>query len=52
LNVALRNIGYDGTVHVPHGFRATASTLLRELQFEPELVELQRRIKLRTLSCL
>jgi integrase len=41
LNVALRNIGYDGTTHVPHGFRKTASTLLRALKFDVDVIEFQ-----------
>jgi integrase len=40
--VALRNLGYDGTVHVPHGFRASARTMLNEqLHFPREVIELQ-----------
>lgn len=41
LNVALRNMGYDGGTHVAHGFRSTASTLLHELGWESQLIELQ-----------
>jgi integrase len=41
LNVALRNMGYDGATHVGHGFRATASTLLHELGWDSQLIELQ-----------
>jgi integrase len=41
LNVALRNIGYDGKQHVAHGFRSTASTLLHEMGFDSQVIELQ-----------
>ena len=41
INVALRSMGYDGTVMVGHGFRATASTLLHEENWQPEVIELQ-----------
>lgn len=41
LNVALRNLGYDGATHVSHGFRSSASTLLHELGFPPEVIETQ-----------
>jgi len=30
LNMALRTLGYDGSTHVAHGFRATARSLLAE----------------------
>jgi integrase len=36
LNVALRNLGYDGTTHVAHGFRSSASTLLHETGRPPD----------------
>jgi integrase len=38
---ALRALGYDNTVQVPHGFRTTASTLLNELNFNRDVIELQ-----------
>jgi integrase len=38
---ALRALGYSSDVHTPHGFRTTASTLLNERGFNPELVEMQ-----------
>lgn len=42
LNVALRGIGYDTkTQQCAHGFRSTASTLLHELGFPAEVIELQ-----------
>ena len=41
LNAALRNLGYDGSTHVAHGFRVTASTLLHELGYAPEVIETQ-----------
>lgn len=41
INAALRAMGYDGDVMVGHGFRATASTLLHELGWPPEVIELQ-----------
>jgi integrase len=41
LNVALRSLGYDGKTHVAHGFRSTASTLLHELGFAPDVIETQ-----------
>ncbi len=40
-NLALRNLGYDGATHVSHGFRSSASTLLHELGFPPEVIETQ-----------
>jgi integrase len=40
LTVALRRMGYQGE-HSWHGFRTTASTLLRELGWDPDLVERQ-----------
>lgn len=33
VNSALRRLGYDGGVHVAHGFRSSAATLLREEGF-------------------
>ena len=41
INVALKSMGYDGSTMVGHGFRATASTLLHELGWQPEIIELQ-----------
>lgn len=38
---ALRRLGYSGKQHTWHGWRTTASTLLREIGWEPELVERQ-----------
>lgn len=34
-------MGYDGDTMVGHGFRATASTLLHEVGWPPEIIELQ-----------
>lgn len=41
LNVALRTLGYSGDEHTAHGFRSTASTLLHELGWPPDVIELQ-----------
>lgn len=41
LNAALRRLGYTNEQHVAHGFRSTASTLLNELDWKPDLIELQ-----------
>lgn len=41
VNVALKSMGYDSGTMVGHGFRATASTLLHELGWQPEIIELQ-----------
>jgi integrase len=41
VNVALKSMGYDGSTMVGHGFRATASTLLHEIGWQPEVIELQ-----------
>ncbi len=41
INAALRTMGYDGRTHVSHGFRSTASTLLHEMQFPSQVIELQ-----------
>lgn len=41
LNAALRRLGYTGKEMVAHGFRATASTMLNELGFAPDVIELQ-----------
>lgn len=41
LGGALRNLGYSGDQQTAHGFRTTASTLLNERGFSPDLIELQ-----------
>ena len=41
-NNALRKMGFSGDVHTAHGFRSTASTLLHELNFPPDVIETQR----------
>ena len=41
LTAALRRIGYTGDQMSWHGFRAMASTLLNELGFPPDVIELQ-----------
>jgi integrase len=41
LSAALRRIGYTADVMTAHGFRSTASTLLNELGWNPDLIELQ-----------
>jgi Phage integrase family len=41
LGVALKTLGYDGNTHAAHGFRSSASTLLHELGFSPEVIETQ-----------
>lgn len=41
INTALRSMGFDGNTMVGHGFRATASTLLHEMGWPPEIIELQ-----------
>jgi integrase len=41
MNVALRRIGYDGSTMTSHGFRSVASSLLNELGWAPDLIELQ-----------
>ena len=40
LNAAVENLGY-GNVFAPHGLRATASTLLNEMAFRPDVIERQ-----------
>lgn len=40
-NAALRTLGYSGKDMTSHGFRAMASTLLHELGWPPEVIELQ-----------
>ncbi len=41
LNAALRRIGYSQEEMTAHGFRTTASTLLNELGWNPDVIELQ-----------
>jgi integrase len=41
LNTALRTMGYGPDTITAHGFRATASTLLHERGWPPEVIELQ-----------
>lgn len=41
LNAALRRMGYTGEQMVAHGFRSTASSLLNEQNWNPDLIELQ-----------
>ncbi|MCG5531329.1 tyrosine-type recombinase/integrase [Halorhodospira halochloris] len=41
INQALRSLGYTKDQMTAHGFRAMASTLLHELGWQPELIELQ-----------
>ena len=41
LPVVLRRLGYGGAQQSVHGFRTLASTHLREIGFEGDLVELQ-----------
>ena len=41
LNAALRRLGYATDEQTPHGFRSTASTLLHEQGYPPDLIELQ-----------
>ena len=41
LNACLRTLGYSGDEMTSHGFRAMASTLLHELGWPPEVIELQ-----------
>jgi integrase len=41
LNAALRRLGYTTDEQTPHGFRSTASTLLNEQGYHPDLIELQ-----------
>lgn len=47
VNAALRRLGYSHDEHVAHGFRATASTLLNEQGYEPDVIELQLAHKAR-----
>lgn len=41
INAALRTLGYSGEEMTAHGFRSVASTLLHELGWPPEVIELQ-----------
>jgi len=41
INLALRGLGFDGDTHVAHGFRSSASTMLNELGWNPDVIELQ-----------
>lgn len=41
LNAALKRLGYGSDQMTPHGFRSMASTLLNELGWHPDLIELQ-----------
>ena len=53
LNRALENIGYNGKGTIgfsAHGFRTTASTLLNEFNFRPDVIERQLAHKERNQS--
>jgi len=41
LNIALKRMGFSSREITPHGFRATASTLLSELGWRSEVIERQ-----------
>ncbi|NCA12464.1 integrase, partial [bacterium] len=41
LNAALRRLGYESAQIQMHGLRHTASTMLNEMGFNPDLIELQ-----------
>ena len=41
LGLALRSMGIPPTEHVPHGFRASASSILHEAGFDSQVIELQ-----------
>jgi integrase len=41
LGAALNALGYSHDVHVPHGFRTSASTMLNERGSDPDVIELQ-----------
>lgn len=45
LGAALARLGYPSDVHTTHGFRSTASTLLNERSFAPDIIELQLQHK-------
>jgi len=47
VNAGLRRLGYTRDEHVGHGFRATASTLLNEQGYDPDIIELQLAHKAR-----
>lgn len=40
LNAALKSLGFD-SIHVAHGFRAMASSLLNEMGWRPDVIERQ-----------
>jgi integrase len=40
INLALRSLGFDGDTQSAHGFRTVASTLLNELGWNGDLIEL------------
>lgn len=50
INAGLRRLGYSGDEQVGHGFRTIASTLLNELGWHPDLIELQLAHKERNKS--
>lgn len=50
VNAALRRLGYSGAEHVGHGFRSMASTMLNELGWNTDLIELQLAHKERNKS--
>ena len=41
IRTALRTMGFDNTQMTVHGFRATASTMLNEMGFNPDAIEAQ-----------
>lgn len=41
LGTALKSLGYDGSTHVAHGFRSSASTLLHEMGLDSDVIECQ-----------
>lgn len=41
VNMALKTMGYSADQVTVHGFRSTASTLLHEMGWPPEVIELQ-----------
>lgn len=50
INAGLRRLGYANDEHVGHGFRSMASTLLNELGWNTDLIELQLAHKERNKS--
>lgn len=50
INAGLRRLGYSGDEQVGHGFRTIASTMLNELGWHPDLIELQLAHKERNKS--